>query len=700
MPLDSRSTFILRQLVNADDFVYANDLMKKLKVSRRTIYYDLEKINSWLKDQKLQPVQRSYSKGFFLIKETKDQVLSDMGNIHENQYFFTKDDRISLLGVLLILEKEPLKLKDLMKKTDVSRVTAFNDLDSLKKDLMGFDLLIVFDRINGYLVKGEEGRKRKALAYYLTQLFTYRGWEQFSRQIQSVLNQELSSSESKSLADYYSFILGYENYLEIGLTDEMLNTLALNLFIICKRLEQGEAISWDQYEKSAITLTAEYTAAQRLAKKMEKWNGSVFPEDEVCFLAVQLLSAKVVSTKPKDSQTKEMNALKKALKKMIFDFQRYACLFFQDQEELENLMFIHLKPAFYRIKYDVFTSNPLAENIKNQYHEVYQITKKVIHHLESLLDKEWNESETAYLAMYFGGWVRRQGTQVIVRKRAVIVCGTGFGTSNLLRIQLEQLLSTVDIVDSISLREYQQNDYDVDLFFSTISIHGKDKPVILVNPILSDEDKRSLLARIQTIDNESLIIDPTLSALLDVIQKHTKILDEKKLIQDLKALLQPNKLLPKEIRKPMLHELLTEEMIQFKSSVDNWEEAIRVAASPLLTHDYVTNNYIDAMVENVKDLGPYIVIVPNIAIPHARPEEGVKRLGMSLLRLEEPVVFSTDKDLKAQLVIVLAAVDNEAHLKALSQLTMFLGDEEKVSNVLSASSEKEVTELLKDVPVK
>ena len=92
MPLDKRSTFILRELMNAEDYVYAHDLMKKLNVSRRTIYYDLDKINSWLEEQKLQRVQRSYSKGIFLVKEAKKQISLKVGNINKNQYFYTKNN--------------------------------------------------------------------------------------------------------------------------------------------------------------------------------------------------------------------------------------------------------------------------------------------------------------------------------------------------------------------------------------------------------------------------------------------------------------------------------------------------------------------------------------------------------------------------------------------------------------------------------
>jgi len=88
-------------------------------------------------------------------------------------------------------------------------------------------------------------------------------------------------------------------------------------------------------------------------------------------------------------------------------------------------MLIHLKPAYYRIKYGLKVENPLTETIKQKYSEIYEITKKVIRHLESFTGREASEKEVAYLAMHFGGWMRREGSQPPPRKKALIVCGNG-----------------------------------------------------------------------------------------------------------------------------------------------------------------------------------------------------------------------------------------------------------------------------------
>ncbi|MEM5591127.1 PTS sugar transporter subunit IIA [Niallia circulans] len=145
----------------------------------------------------------------------------------------------------------------------------------------------------------------------------------------------------------------------------------------------------------------------------------------------------------------------------------------------------------------------------------------------------------------------------------------------------------------------------------------------------------------------------------------------------------------------MISDLLKREMIQIKDKVDNWQEAIRLASSPLLDIQAIEPCYIDAMITNIEKLGSYVVLAPNVAIPHARPEDGVKKLSMSLLKLNEPISFSPDDPNKnVHLIFVLAAVDNYSHLKALSQLTELLEEEENIEQMIEMTKAESFIKLI------
>lgn len=132
--------------------------------------------------------------------------------------------------------------------------------------------------------------------------------------------------------------------------------------------------------------------------------------------------------------------------------------------------------------------------------------------------------------------------------------------------------------------------------------------------------------------------------------------------------------------------------IILKEGASDWETAVREAAGILLKEGYVTPHYIDAMVDNIKKHGDYVVILPGFAMPHARPEEGANRTGYAMLKLEHPVVFPEGSEISV--ILALAASDPEAHLDAIAELTDLLMDDDKMQQLFQAHDESNILELL------
>ncbi|MGV3042124.1 PTS sugar transporter subunit IIA [Staphylococcus rostri] len=144
-----------------------------------------------------------------------------------------------------------------------------------------------------------------------------------------------------------------------------------------------------------------------------------------------------------------------------------------------------------------------------------------------------------------------------------------------------------------------------------------------------------------------------------------------------------------------MSELIQASHIQLQERVTDWEAAIRLAAQPLLEAGYFEQTYIDAMINSVYEMGPYIVIAPEIAIAHARPSEDVHQVGLSLLKLDEHINFS-ETGRYATLIFVLSAVDEAAHLEILRNLAMRLSDTKVVEALMAANSKEEIKTLLEE----
>lgn len=188
-----------------------------------------------------------------------------------------------------------------------------------------------------------------------------------------------------------------------------------------------------------------------------------------------------------------------------------------------------------------------------------------------------------------------------------------------------------------------------------------------------------------------------LSALLDVIADNTEIKNQTALVTGIKEVLsfaiRPLGTYDRRYQ-PLLSELINPDTIQFKpAKAMDWEQAITVAASPLERNGNIKKSYIAAMISNVKKNGPYINIGDRVALAHARPEDGVTKLGMSFMKLDKPIPL-IDDDHPIQLIFVLAAADSRSHLKALSELASILGDKQRLQRLYTADSPADIEQII------
>ena len=111
---------------------------------------------------------------------------------------------------------------------------------------------------------------------------------------------------------------------------------------------------------------------------------------------------------------------------------------------------------------------------------------------------------------------------------------------------------------------------------------------------------------------------------------------------------------------------------------------------------YINDNYIEAMLELSSELSSYLVIAPGIAMPHARPERGALKAGFSILTIQEGINFGHEKNDPVRIIFALAAVDNNSHLRAMSELSMLLNEENNVEMIKNAKQSKEIINIIND----
>lgn len=132
-------------------------------------------------------------------------------------------------------------------------------------------------------------------------------------------------------------------------------------------------------------------------------------------------------------------------------------------------------------------------------------------------------------------------------------------------------------------------------------------------------------------------------------------------------------------------DLLDRKNVRILEKADDWKDAIRKSVMPLEEEGYVKAVYKEAIISGVEKLGPYIIVAPSIALPHARPEQGVIKSQIAITLFRQEVQFEK-KDSAAQLFVALAASDSDSHVEALMTISEILQDEEKVKQILQSEN--------------
>lgn len=139
---------------------------------------------------------------------------------------------------------------------------------------------------------------------------------------------------------------------------------------------------------------------------------------------------------------------------------------------------------------------------------------------------------------------------------------------------------------------------------------------------------------------------------------------------------------------------LTPDRIAFVNELSDWKSAINKVGQPLLSEGAIKQSYIDAIIYNKESIGPYFVLAPYIALPHARPEEGALSLGLSILMIKDGVNFDAEENDPVRILFMFSAPDSDSHIEMITELAEVLSDEERMEQILTASNKDELCKLL------
>lgn len=475
-----------------------------LNVSSRTVLRELPKIEEWLYENGFKFIKKP-GVGLIIDESLKNQqLILELLEVEKVQKEYNKEERKRIILSELLIAKEPLKLFYFTNQLKVSEGTLSNDLDEIEEFLKSFEIKLIRRQGVGIYLDGNENNYRKVLADIL-----YRTLDQ--KQLIKLLKKSLNSPSSENSIEFSienrmlnfidkkiikyieNVVFELEEEFNFKLIDSDYIGLVVHISLAIQRIKNGENISIDKMLLNELEVLPEFEVSTEIAKKLEKVFDIEIPKDEIGYITMHLKGARLRLNKIENDVDLDNLNIKQIVNYIITEVENDFNIEIANKQKLSKDIYNHLVPAISRMSMKLNIRNPLLENIKKQYSEIYNSCENACEVLKKItkIDKI-PESEVAYIAMHIAAAIEENLKSENLS--AVIACPTGVGTSKLLWVNIKKEFPNLDIKNSISainIDTKKLKDEGIDFIISTVEL-DVEYNYICLNPIFLQKDKIKL----------------------------------------------------------------------------------------------------------------------------------------------------------------------------------------------------------------
>lgn len=655
-----------------------------LGVSIKTMQADIQEINEYFESKGIASLEVVDNK--FSIKKTNKSIYETLNTLSFYDYKLSRDERLVIEALLLVFTHEHVTLSDIAEFMYVSRSTVIGDLKCLNDYLNNYNLSINAQTNTGICISGSEIDVRGLFVSILLKygfLYTL-----FSRQEGT---KKIKSGDVKAIAIERNIILQnltseVEGYSELQLTEYSFNLLINYLSIMIFRMKLDKHLKNLEQKNT----DANNDLIERLYKLVCQHFNLEYDENELTYLKNFSVNLAYLKKNNCVNSSKEIVKIQTVTRLFIMKVSKSLNLALYRDYELFQSLSNHLERIFID-GFTNYTENDEINVIIGKYDDIRKVVNENIDILEQYVNRTITDEEIAYIVVYICASIEKMKSQTTICN-VILICNSGIGTSQLLK---SKLLERFDFNITNVIPKHRLNDSlnsEVDFVISTVDLEETDVPYIKISPQLTDSDFLRLRKMIDDYGSINFVKFAK-NDYSDIIGKIKPIVNNDEILDAIKEGLN-NYFARKNKVALNLSDLLTEEFIQVDVEADTWQQAIEKASVNLLNKGYINKNYIQSMIRNVEQNGPYIVISEGFAIPHSAIDEGGMKVGFNLIRLKNSVVFNAGILDPIKYVCVINAVDKEKHLNALFNLINLLQISEFKEALNKAESSKDVAKII------
>jgi len=688
--ISGRERKIVEVLLAAEQAFTIKQIAAELEVSERTIHRDLKNVEEILYDHHLQ-LNRKTGAGLYISGQETDKHNLQLILSNVKHTDFTPEERQAMMLLTLLEANEPIKLFTLANELHVTIATVSNDLDKVEEALQKFRLIL--ERRQGYGVKieGNEADKRSAISYLFTKhvdefafitLLKENIQKRSQRSVQTISNRLLGLVHPDKLQTIEREVEKIRDELPYDLADSAYIGLVVHLALAIERLQKGDNIQFDPDYLEQMKETNEYNVAAALIKRLEKALHMPMPEDEIGYITMHLMGAKLRIDHDYLIEDSNLDVAYKA-KKLIQYVSTHLNRDLTTHTQLLHDLVAHLKPAVYRLKQKMGIKNPMIEQIKHNYPELFELIKRGVS--ETFPEITFPDEEIGYLVLHFGSVLLQNETEISLK--ALVVCSSGIGTAKMLATKLQKQIPEIRQVENKSLFDLEQTDLEAyDLIVSTIPLKGIEKDYIIATPML----EQTAVQKIEKTVRRKKISQPVLKKKeQQQMQLNRKLAETEDIIARLRAKQQYSKAI-----LSVLDSFYVEH-IEHKQTV---EEIMFHACKTLKYKQVIDNNQavFEQLLEREK-MGGLAIPGSTIALYHTRSHD-VNSFSFSIYALSHPVeVQGMDgkmKDVKHILVMLAPQETEPEALEIMSCLSGLIIQNEASIELFQSAKEADIKSFL------
>lgn len=689
--MNQRSTKIVQLLSKEKDEITVSGFAEYFQVSQKTIRNDLKEINGVLKENRKKEIVIK-SGGKIKIPENFEKSLSVLIEGNLNTYKLSKEERKQIAAAMIVNSTGYITLATIADCLLVSRATIINDLKKIKEFIRQGNLDVSSHANKGLLIEGAESDKRKFLFRLLSpSVCTYENQKSVVAEYvnvqagdQNIIQKILSEQEER-----------YKKHL----SDQSFREIILFLRIMINRNQQGEFLE-SQTDKDSEN----YMFALDILKYISQYCNITISEDDIRSLSGFLDRMRYIK---RESFHKNTVVIQMVTREYISGVSgELGVNLNMDYDFFENLS-NHLESIFSAPPME-YQEADFIEEVLEDNQEVLDVVVDQMSVIYKFTNRKLTDIEIKYIAIHVCAALERKRNKEI-SFRVIVACHAGIGTSMLLLEKLKNHFQ-FQIVDVISAHQAMNLKPDsADFVISTVPLESCALEYIVVSAAFNDTDYIRVGNRVEALRNSKNLLDGTEEEHLNARGLIDKI---DPIVYEMVTPQEQAKIVMKELRgvirnyfkqsvendaniiSPYLHHLLREENIQVDVECEDWQEAVRKSGEILEEKGYIEQRYVDAMINSILEHGPYVVLSQGFAMPHAKVEEGGIRLGMSLIRLKNPVPFGIEELDPIEFVCCLSVVDHKSYLKAFFHLVNMLKNEDYKVLLREAKSAEEIAKII------